>query len=134
MPMLMHLKILLPFQIFADQTNVVKIVAQTPDGSFGILPQRLDCVMALIPGVLNYVTATGENVYLAVDQGVLVKTGDQILVSVRHAIGGADLGRLHDAVQREFLNLDAQEKDRRSVIAKLESGLIRHMAEFSHAY
>lgn len=134
MPMLMHLKILLPFQIFADQTNVVKIVAQTPDGSFGILPQRLDCVMALIPGVLNYVTATGENVYLAVDQGVLVKTGDQILVSVRHAIGGADLGRLHDAVQREFLTLDAQEKDRRSVIAKLESGLIRHMAEFSHAY
>ena len=134
MPMLMHLKILLPFQIFADQTNVVKIVAQTPDGSFGLLPQRLDCVMALIPGVLNYVTATGENVYLAVDQGVLVKTGDQILVSVRHAIGGADLGRLHDAVQREFLTLDAQEKDRRSVIAKLESGLIRHMAEFSHAY
>jgi F-type H+-transporting ATPase subunit epsilon len=134
MPMLMHLKILLPFQIFADQTNVVKLVAQTPDGSFGILPQRLDCVMALIPGVLNYVTATGENVYLAVDQGVLVKTGDQILVSVRHAIGGADLGRLHDAVQREFLTLDAQEKDRRSVIAKLESGLIRHMAEFSHAY
>ena len=134
MPLLMHLKILLPFQIFADQTNVVKIVAQTPDGSFGLLPQRLDCVMALIPGVLNYVTATGENVYLAVDQGVLVKTGDQILVSVRHAIGGADLGRLHDAVQREFLTLDAQEKDRRSVIAKLESGLIRHMAEFSHAY
>jgi F-type H+-transporting ATPase subunit epsilon len=133
MPSLMHLKILLPFQVFADQTEVARVVVQTTEGSFGLLPQRLDCVMALVPGVLNYVTATGANVYLAVDQGVLVKIGGQILVSVRNAIGGTDLGGLHAAVQREFLTLDGEEKDRRNVIAKLESGLIRRMAEFSHA-
>jgi len=133
MPLLMHLKILLPFQVFADQTEVARVVVQTAEGSFGLLPLRLDCVMALVPGVLNYVTATGDNVYLAVDQGVLVKTGNRVLISVRNAIGGTDLDGLHDAVRREFLTLDVQEKDRRNVIAKLESGLIRRMAEFSHA-
>lgn len=43
-----------------------------------------------------------------------------------------DLGELHQAIEREFLNLDAQEKSVRSVLAKLESGFIRRFAEFSH--
>jgi F-type H+-transporting ATPase subunit epsilon len=129
----MHLKVLLPFQVFDDKQGVTKVVALTPNGSFGLLPLRLDCVMELSPGVLNYVTATGEDVYLAVDRGVLVKVGSDILVSVRNAIGGANLGDLHAAVTRSFLTLDAQEEDRRAVMAKLESGLIRRLAAFPHA-
>lgn len=132
MPSLMHLKILLPFQIFTDRSDVARIVAYSTDGSYGLLPQRLDFVMALAPGVLNYVTGSGETVYLAVDRGVLVKTGSEVLVSVRNAIGGADLGGLHDAVKRQFLTLDNEEKDRRAVMEKLESGLLRRMAEFPH--
>ena len=38
----MNLKVLLPFQIFADKKNVTRIVAETPEGSFGLLPHRLD--------------------------------------------------------------------------------------------
>jgi len=125
----MHLKILLPFQIFTDQNDVARIVALTPTGSYGLLPQRLDCVMALSPGVLNYVTESGQSICLAVDQGVLVKTGEMVLVSVRNAIGGADLAGLHSAVQREFLTIDNQEKDRRDAMAKLETVLLRSMAE-----
>lgn len=132
MPPLMHLKVLLPFQVFINQADVARIVAQTPDGAFGLLPHRLDCVMALVPGVLNYVTAAGNNVYLAVDQGVLVKTGSEVLISVRNAIGGTDLGSLHDAVKREFLTLDSKEENIRAVMAKLESSLICRMAEFHH--
>jgi F-type H+-transporting ATPase subunit epsilon len=130
---LMRLKILLPFQVFADRPDIARLVAQSTNGSIGLLPQRLDCAMALVPGVLSYVTESGEHVYLAMDQGVLVKTGSEVLVSVRNAIGGADLGGLHEAVKREFLTLDGQEKDRRAVMAKLESGLIRRMAVFPHA-
>jgi F-type H+-transporting ATPase subunit epsilon len=40
---------------------------------------------------------------VAVDEGVLVKTGMDVLVSVRRAIGGTDLGQLHEAVEKEFL-------------------------------
>lgn len=130
---LMHLKVLLPFQVFADKQEVTRIVAQTPHGSFGLLPHRLDCVAALAPGVFTYVTAAGDEVYLAVDEGVLVKIGTDVLVSVRHAIGGTDLGRLHEAVKHDFLTLDAQEKNVRSVTAKLESDFIRRFAAFHHA-
>ena len=128
----MNLKILLPFKIFAEQTGVVRVVAETRAGSFGLLPHRLDCVAALAPGILIFETEAGGEVCMAVDEGVLVKTGADVLVSVRNAIGGTDLGKLRAAVEQEFLNLDEQEKSVRSVLAKLESGFIHRFAAFHH--
>ncbi|MBW6493491.1 MAG: F0F1 ATP synthase subunit epsilon [Burkholderiaceae bacterium] len=126
----MNLKILLPHKIFAEKTGVSRIIAETPEGAFGLLPHRLDCVAALAPGILVFETEAEGEVCLAVDEGILVKTGADVLVSVRNAIGGMDLGRLHEAVKREFLNLDEQEKSVRSVLAKLESGFMHRFAEF----
>jgi F-type H+-transporting ATPase subunit epsilon len=129
-PSRMQLKILLPSLLFTEIENVTKVVAQTRQGSFGILPHRLDCVAALAPGVLAYSTENGTETYVAVDEGVLAKIGNQVLISVRNAIGGADLGQLHQAVEREFLMLDDQEKRVRTATAELESGMIRRFAEF----
>ena len=129
----MQLEILLPSRIFGQIANVTRIVAETRQGSFGLFPHRLDCVAALAPGILTYATETSGDVYLAVDEGVLVKTGDKVLISVRHAIGGADLGQLRQAVDREFLTLDDQEKNVRTAMARLESGILRRFAEFHHA-
>jgi F-type H+-transporting ATPase subunit epsilon len=129
---LMNLKILLPFQIFAEQTGVSRVVAETRAGSFGLLPQRLDCVAALTPGILIYQTDTESEVYVAVDEGVLIKTGPDVLVSVRRALLGTDLGQLHEAVQREFLTLDEQQQSVRLVMAKLESGFLRRFASFQY--
>lgn len=126
---LMKLKILLPFQIFAENSGVLRIVAETHDGSLGLLPRRRDCVAALVPAVLVYETAADGEVYLAVDEGVLIKTGTEVVVSVRHAIRGTDLGQLQLAVEREFLNLNEQEQSLRSVMAKMEHGFIRRMTE-----
>jgi len=131
-PALMNLKVLLPFQIFADQAGVSRIVAETRKGSFGLLPHRLDCVAALAPGILTYQLGAEAEVYMAVDEGVLVKTGLDVLVSVRNAIGGTDLGQLHAAVEREFLHLNQREQSVRSVMAKMESDFIRRLAEFHH--
>jgi F-type H+-transporting ATPase subunit epsilon len=128
----MNLKILLPYKIFAEKSGVVRIVAESRTGAFGLLPHRLDCVAALVPGILVFETAAEGEVFLAVDEGTLVKSGTEVWVSVRNAIGGKDLGELHAAVKREFLNLDEQEKSVRSVLAKLESGFIRRFAEFHH--
>jgi F-type H+-transporting ATPase subunit epsilon len=128
----MNLKILLPFQIFAEQTGVSRVVAETRAGSFGLLPQRLDCVAALTPGILIYQTDTESEVYVAVDEGVLIKTGPDVLVSVRRALLGTDLGQLHEAVQREFLTLDEQQQSVRLVMAKLESGFLRRFASFQY--
>jgi F-type H+-transporting ATPase subunit epsilon len=128
----MNLKVLLPFQVFTEKTGVTRIVAETREGSFGLLPHRLDCVAALAPGILIYETEPEGEVYVAVDEGVLIKTGPDVLVSVRNAIAGTDLRRLREAVEREFLNLDEREQMVRSVLAKMESGFIRRLAEFHH--
>jgi F-type H+-transporting ATPase subunit epsilon len=111
---------------------VKRIVAHTLQGFLGLLPHRLDCAAALAPGILTYETEAEGEVYLAVDQGVLVKTGMDILVSARNAIGGTDLEQLHEAVKREFLKVDAQEMDVRSVLAKLESGFIHRFMKLQH--
>jgi F-type H+-transporting ATPase subunit epsilon len=129
---LMNLKILLPFQIFAEKTGVVRIVAETREGSFGLLPHRLDCVAALAPGILTYQNEGEGEVYVAVDEGVLVKAGLDVFVSVRDAIAGADLGRLHEAVDREFVHLNEREQSVRSVMARMESDFISRLAEFHH--
>jgi len=129
---LMHLKLLLPFGIFTEKRDVLRIVAETHDGSFGLLPHRRDCVAALVPGILIFETAADGEVCVAVDEGVLVKAGPEVLVSVRRAIGGADLGRLRAAVEQEFLALDEQEQSVRVVMAKLESGFLQRFARFQH--
>ena len=131
-PASLNLKFLLPFGIFAEKTGVSRIVAETREGSFGLLPHRLDCAAALAPGILIYEIAMEGEVYLAVDEGVLVKSGLDVVVSVRKAIGGTDLGQLREAVDREFLTLTEQERTVRSVMAKMESGFIRRLAEFHH--
>ena len=128
----MNLKVLLPFQIFAAKTGVRRIVAETREGSFGILPHRLDCVAALAPGILIYESEADGEVFLAVAEGVLVKAGPDVLVSVRRAIGGTDLAQLREAVENEFLILDEHEQSPRTVMAKLETGFLRRFATFQH--
>jgi F-type H+-transporting ATPase subunit epsilon len=126
----MNLNILLPDKIFARKSGVSRIVAETGNGSFGILPRRLDCVAALCPGILLYESDDEGETYLAVDEGILIKSGLQVLVSVRNAIPGKDLAQLRSAVQQEFLNLNARERDLRAALHKMESGLIRRMVVF----
>jgi F-type H+-transporting ATPase subunit epsilon len=128
----MNLKVLLPFQVFAEKTSVSRIVAETREGSFGLLPHRLDCIAALVPGILIYQTEADGEVFVAVDEGVLVKTGPDVLVSVRRAIGGTDLRQLRAVVEKEFLTLDEQEKSVRQVVAKLETGFLRRLATLQH--
>jgi F-type H+-transporting ATPase subunit epsilon len=126
----MNLKIILPFQIFAEKKDVSRIVAEAREGSFGLLPQRLDCVMALEPGIFIYETKAEGEVYVAVDEGLLIKTGQEVFVSVRNAIVGTNLSQLREAVEREFLTLDKSEEKMRLVMAKLESELVSRLVEF----
>ncbi|MBH2019121.1 F0F1 ATP synthase subunit epsilon [Polaromonas sp.] len=128
----MNLKILLPSRVFAEKSGVSRIVSETHAGSFGLLPHRRDCVAALAPGILVYETEADGEVFVAVDGGVLVKTGPDVLVSVRRAMGGVNLGQLRQAVEKEFLALDEREQNVRSVLAKLETGFLRRFATFQH--
>jgi len=129
---LMRLKVLLPFKVFAQKEDVQRIVAKTAQGFLGLLPHRLDCVVALTPGILTWQSAAEGEVTVAVDEGLLVKAGAEVLISVRHAIGGTDVRKLHEAVTQQFLKDSAEEKELRSALTKLESGFISRFAELQH--
>jgi F-type H+-transporting ATPase subunit epsilon len=128
----MKLKVVLPYGVFLEQDDISSIVAETSDGSLGLLPHRLDCAAALVPGILTYAFRDGTLAYIAVDEGMLVKAGDDVLVSVRRAIGGSDLAALQQAVKREFLAIDEQQRNVRAAMEKLESGLMSRLTEFRH--
>ena len=128
----MNLRILLTFGVFAEKDDVLRVVADTTDGSYGLLPHRLDCVAALVPGILTFEAKDSGTVYVGIDQGVLVKAGVQVTVSVRRAIGGSDLGQLKDAVERDFLKLDERERNVRSAVAKMETDLMGRLREFEN--
>ena len=128
----MTLKVLLPFGVFAEAADVTHVVADTVAGSFGLLPHRLDCVAALVPGILVYTTEAHGEAFVAVDEGVLVKTGAEVRVSVRRAVRGTDLAELRASIEREFLNEDAQAQQVRQVMAKLETGFLHRFASLRH--
>lgn len=127
---LMTLKILLPFRVFLIKEGVKRIVSETAQGSFGLLPHRLDCTASLAPGILCYETQTEGEAFVAIDSGILVKAGFEVLVSVRNAFGGDARVRLRDAVRREFIAIDERERGLRESLAKLEMGMIRRFTEF----
>ncbi|MGJ8723265.1 MAG: F0F1 ATP synthase subunit epsilon [Roseibacillus sp.] len=122
---MMTLKILLPFQLLLDAEEVSRIVGETKKGSFGLWPHRLDCSALLVPGILSYESGDQDEHYVAVDEGVLVKTGGAVVVSVRHAVVGGDLGELRHLVEEKFRQIDENERKVRSILAKMESNIIR---------
>jgi F-type H+-transporting ATPase subunit epsilon len=125
----MTLKLLLPTGVFLDRTEVSRVVAETREGSFELLPHRLDCVAALAPGIFSYDSVASGTTYLAVDTGVLVKAGAEVLVSVRRAIAGPDLGGLHEAVKEQFLKHSSEDATVSTALNKMEGGFVSRLLE-----
>jgi len=130
---LMSLKVLIPFGVFAQINDVAKIILNTREcGSVCLLPHRLDCVAALSAGLLAYEEEGKNTNYLALDDGVMVKTGTDVLVSSRNAFRGANLATLHELVKKQFLDLSEDEQKSRLTSTKLESVLLSRLVELSH--
>lgn len=128
----MRLKLLTPIAVLVDET-VSKINAEGPEGLFCLLPRHRDWVAALVPGIVGFVTLDGRETFVAVDQGVLIKCGGDVVISVRRAVGDCDLACLRDVVETRFRQYDDQEKAARSAIARLEAGVIRRFLELQES-
>ncbi len=124
----MRLKLLLPNEILIDEP-VQKIVAKAHNGSFCLEPRHIDFVSALVPGLLMYIAETGQEVIVAIDEGTLVKCGDDVFVSTYNAFRGDDLATLRDKVEKHFVQLDDSERIARSALSRLEAGVIRRFTQ-----
>ena len=129
----MRLKLLIPTRVVIDE-EVTKVVADGEHGSFCLLPEHVDFLAALVPGLVAFEDEAGQERFVAVDEGVLVKRGDEVLVSTRQAIRGADLEQLRDAVRKEFTTLDEHEHAARAATAKLEASLLRGYLELAEEH
>jgi F-type H+-transporting ATPase subunit epsilon len=128
----MKLRVLVPERIEVD-ASVAKVKAEAEDGAFCLLPRHVDFVAALVPGLLLYEEASGEETLLAVDRGLLVKCGDEVLVSTTRAIGGRSLGELERAVEEQFKTLDQRQQRARAAIGKMEADFVRRLVELEQS-
>ena len=124
----MNLKVLLPAEVLV-QEDVAKVTAEAHNGSFCLLPKHVDFVAALVPGILSFETAGGREAFVAVDEGILVKCGEEVMISTRNAVRGTDLGQLRRTVEERFKVLDDREKTARSAMVKIEAGFVRRFLE-----
>lgn len=124
----MRLKVLLPTQVLVDE-EVQKIIAEAENGSFCLLPRHIDFVSALTPGILTFVLMSGEERFVAMSGGTLVKCRSEVLVSAQDAILGTHLGELQEAMEARFQSTEEQERSVRSAVANLEAGMVRHFIE-----
>ncbi|MDC0832796.1 F0F1 ATP synthase subunit epsilon [Geitlerinema sp. CS-897] len=121
------LKILLPTEVLLEET-VSKLSVETEDGVRVLLPNHIDFVASLVPGILSYNTSEAEY-FVAVDEGILIKEEYTVTVATRRAVKGRDLEHLSATVEEQYRILDDREKQARSAIAKLEAGFARRLIE-----
>lgn len=124
----MRLQVLLPTRQMLDE-QIQKVSAESGNGSFTLLPRHIDLVTTIEPGLMTYTTSDGDEVPLAVDQGILVKRGADVFVSVNRAMRGEDLRTLRQTVEREFHELDEHERKVRAALADLQADLVRYFVE-----
>jgi F-type H+-transporting ATPase subunit epsilon len=123
-----RLKVLLPNKVLVDATTI-KVIAEAENGSFCLKPRHRDFVAALVPGLLCYTSPEGEENFLAVDEGTLVKCGGNVLVSVRNAVRGWDLNGLKETIEEQYLKISEAERTARSALSRLEAGILRQYIE-----
>ncbi len=125
----MKLKVLLPTEVLLE-TEAAKVTAEAENGFFTLLPRHIDFVAALVPGIFSCTTAPdGEERHLALDEGILVKRGDEVFVSAARAVRGDSLEQLREAVEGELKQLGENERKARSVLARLEADTLRRFTQ-----
>jgi F-type H+-transporting ATPase subunit epsilon len=125
----MWIKVLTPTDIVLE-TEVTQVNARGREGAFSLLPAHQDYVAALVPGVLAFRDNRNHMRLAAVDNGVLVKCGDTVTISTRHAVLGDDWDQLAAQVQESFSAQTEQEKQATAALAKLEADMMQRLVQW----
>jgi F-type H+-transporting ATPase subunit epsilon len=126
----MRLKVFTPTEIVFDR-EVAGVVAEGSNGHFGLKSRHIDFVSDLVPGLLCFrlEEAEEEEKYLAVDRGILIKLGEEVLVSVRDAVGEAPLAELMEIVNTRFAALNEKERSVHTALARLQADFLRRFMD-----
>jgi len=125
---MMQFELILPLERFLE-VEAEKIVARSAMGGFCLRPRHIDMSSALVPGILSWWPPGGEEQFVAVNGGILVKVGERVQVASRHAVTG-ELGQLKDAVKLMLEEQDDLERSARTALARLEARFVRGVLDF----
>ena len=124
----MNLRVVTPREVVVDE-RVTKVAVRAEDGARTFLPRHIDFVTALAPSVVSYLRPGGEEHFVAVDEGVLTKAGDELLVSAAYAVVGDRLGELQGRAEEQFRERDERDRVAHTALARLEANIIRRFME-----
>lgn len=109
--------------------RATRMTAVAQDGSFGILPNHVDFLTALVPSVLTLEAPDGLELIFGIDEGLLVKKGHKVEVAIRRGVQGENLETLRETVEETFVRIDEDERAARSALSGLEANLVRRFAD-----
>lgn len=109
--------------------NATRLTAVGQDGAFGILPNHVDFVTALVPSVMTLHMVDGSEAIFGIDRGLLVKKGHNVVAAILRGVRGDNLDTLNDTVTSKFIEMDEEERQARSAFSRLEADVVRRFAE-----
>lgn len=124
----MKLLLSVPTGVVVD-TQVARLSGESDRGSFTLLPRHADGAMLLRPGLFSYVDEDGAEVFVAVDEGVVVKAGNDVRVACQRAVVAGDLQDARSALMRHLHERSEHERKARSVLRALEADVLRRLGE-----
>jgi F-type H+-transporting ATPase subunit epsilon len=123
----MHVTLRLPTRALFEG-RATRLTAVAENGGFGILPNHVDFVTALVPSVLTLMTPEGRERVFGIDEGLLVKKGQAVDVAARRGVEGDDLSTLRDTVRETFIEMEDDERAARAALSRLEADMVRRFA------
>jgi F-type H+-transporting ATPase subunit epsilon len=111
-----------------------KVMAESQQGAFCLLPRHADVATLIVPGLLSYLPGdagegNADEVFVAVDHGVLVKAGDVVRVACQRGVVAGGLGGAEATVRERFYVQSEREKRARSALLRLEADIMRRLGE-----
>lgn len=90
---ILNLRIYTPEKLVLEE-EILKITVNGEEGSFTILPRHIDYISSFNDCIIYYTDKNEKVKFIAVNQGILTKTGRNIEISTFHIITGNSLQEL----------------------------------------
>lgn len=128
----MEIKLLTPKKIIA-RTKATRIRAEAHNGSFTLLPLHIDFISALAPGILIFEDESGAKRYFGIDEAIIVKLKQEVMVATPRAFEGRNIDSLRSSIEEELSKSGESDKKARSAIARMESDIVRRFMELNRS-
>lgn len=110
-------------------TEVELLDIDATGGRFGLLERHIDCTAALETGLLAISARDGEEHYIGIDGGVMVKIGGSVRIATGRIVSGVGLEKLEQKLAEQRNESTDAQRQRMRTLTRLELQLARGTVE-----